>query len=87
MHVMNDVFRPFLDEFVIVYLDGILIFSGTWDEHVQHVKHVLDTLWRERLYVKFSKCEFGKNALVYLGHIIGGGKLKIYHSKVDVIVN
>jgi hypothetical protein len=87
MHVMNDVFRPFLDDFVIVYLDGILIFSGTWDEHVRHVKQVLDTLRREKLYVKLSKCEFGKNALVYLGHIIGGGKLKIDHSKIDVIVN
>jgi hypothetical protein len=44
MHVMNDVFRPFLYDFVILYLYDILIFSGTWDEHVQHVKHVLDTL-------------------------------------------
>jgi hypothetical protein len=47
--VMNDVFRPFLDDFVIVYLDDILIFSETWDEHVRHVKKVLDTLKREKL--------------------------------------
>ena len=44
MHVMNDVFRPFLDDFVIVYLDNIIVFSGTRDEHVTHVKQVLDTL-------------------------------------------
>jgi hypothetical protein len=44
MHVMNDVFNPFLDEFVIVYLDDILVFSRIWDEHVRHVKQVLDTL-------------------------------------------
>jgi hypothetical protein len=87
MRVMNDVFRPFLDDFVIVYLDDILIFSGTWDEHVRHVKHILDTLQREKLYVKLSKCEFGKTALVYLGHIVGGGQLKIVPSKADVIVN
>jgi hypothetical protein len=87
MCVMNDVFRPFLDDFVIVYLDDILIFSGTWDEHVRHVKQVLDTLQREKLYVKLSKCEFGKTALVYLGHIVGGGQLKIDPSKIDVIVN
>jgi hypothetical protein len=87
MRVMNDVFRPFLDDFVIVYLDDILIFSGTWDEHVRHVKQVLDTLQREKLYVKLSKCEFGKTALVYLGHIVGGGQLKIDPSKIDVIVN
>jgi hypothetical protein len=84
---MNDVFRPFLDEFVIVYLDDILIFSGTWDEHVRHVKQVLDTLKREKLYVKLSKCEFDKIALVYLGHIVGGGQLKIDPSKIDIIVN
>jgi hypothetical protein len=64
MCVMNDVFRPFLDEFVIVYLDNILVFSGTWDEHVRNVKQVFDTLQREKLNVKLSKCEFGKIALV-----------------------
>jgi hypothetical protein len=84
--VMNDVFRPFLDDFVIVYLDDILIFSGTLAKHVRHVKQVLDTLQRETLYVKFSKCEFGKTTLVYLGHIVGGGQLKIDPSKIDVIV-
>ena len=72
---------------MIVYLDEIIIFSGTWDEHVRHVKKVLDTLQREKLYVKLSKCEFGKTALVYLGHIVGGGQLKIDPSKIDVIVN
>jgi hypothetical protein len=87
MHVMNDVFRPFLDGFVIVYLDNIIIFSETWDEHVRHVKQVFDTLQREKLYVKLSKCEFGKTALVYIGQIVGGGQLKIVPSKVDVIVN
>jgi hypothetical protein len=86
MHVMNDVFKPFLDDVVIVYLDDILVFSGTWDEHVRHVKQVLDTFQREKLYVKQSKCEFGKTALVYLGHIVGGGQLKIDPSKIDVIV-
>jgi hypothetical protein len=73
MHVMNDVFKHFLDDFVIVYLEDIIIFRGTWDENVRHVKQVLDTLQRENLYVKLSKCEFGKTALVYLGHIVGGG--------------
>jgi hypothetical protein len=87
MRVMNDVFRPFLDDFVIVYLDDILIFSRTCDEHVRHVKQVLDTLQRENLNAKLSKCEFGKTVLVYLGHIVGGGQLKIDPSKIDVIVN
>ena len=63
MRVMHDLFRPFIDEFVLVYLDDILIFSKSWNEHVCHVK----------LYVKLSKCEFGKTSLVYLGHIVGHG--------------
>ena len=84
---MNDVFRTFIDDFVIVYLDDILVFSRTWDEHVKHVKQILDVLKRENLYVKLSKCEFGRTSLNYLGYIVGGGELKIDPSKVEVIVN
>lgn len=84
---MNDLFRPFIDELVLIYLDDILIFSKSCNEHVCHVKKVLDVLKNEKLYVKLSKCEFGKTSLVYLGHIVGHGQLKIDHSKVDAIVN
>lgn len=87
MRLMNDVLRPFLDDFVIVYLDDIMIFRKTWEEHLKHVKQTLDVLKREKLYVKLSKCEFGKTSLNYLGHIVGGGELKIDPSKVAVIVN
>lgn len=87
MRVMNDLFRPFIDEFVLVYLDDILIFSKSWNEHVCHVKKVLVVLKNEKLYVKLSKCEFGKTSLVYLGHILGPGQLKIDPSKVEAIVN
>lgn len=65
MRVMNDLFRPFLDHFVLVYLDDILVYSLTWDEHVCHVKKVLDVLKNEKLYVKLSKCEFGKASLAF----------------------
>ena len=87
MSVMNDVLRPFLDEFVIVYLEYILIFSKSREEHFMHVKKVLDVLRKEQLLLKMSKCEFGKNSLVYLGHIFGGGELRIDPSKVAVIMN
>jgi hypothetical protein len=86
MRVMNDVLRPFLDDFVIVYLDDILIFSKSREEHIEHVKKVLDVLRKEQLFLKLSKCEFGKTSLIYLGHIVGGGELKIDPSKVKVIL-
>jgi len=87
MRLMNDVLRPFLDDFVIVYLDDILIFSKTSEEHLKHVKETLDVLKRENIYVKLSKCEFGKTYLNYLGHIVGGGELKIDPSKVAITIN
>ena len=87
MHVMDSVLRPFLDVFVIVYLDEILIFSKTREDHVFHVNRVLDILKKEKLFLKMSKCEFGKTSLVYLGHIVGGGELRIDPSKVEAIVN
>jgi len=87
MRVMNDVLRPFLDDFVIVYLNDILIFRKTWEEHLKHVKQTLDVLKRKTLYIKLSKCEFGKTSLDYLEHIVGDGELKIDPSKVVAIIN
>ena len=85
MRVMNDVLRPFLDDFFIVYLDDIFIFKKSRYEHVMHVNKVLDVLRKEQLFLKMSKCEFGKTYLVYLGHIVGRGELKIDPSKVEVM--
>ena len=86
MRVMDDVLRPPLDDFFIVYLDDLLIFNKSIDEHVMHVNKVLDVLRKEKLFLKMSKCEFGKTYLVYLGHIVGGDELKINPSKVEVIL-
>jgi hypothetical protein len=86
MRVMNDVLRPFLDDCVIVYLDDILIFSKSHEEHVKHVKQLLDVFRKEKLFLNMSKCEFGKTSIIYLGHIVGGGELKIDPSKVKFIL-
>jgi hypothetical protein len=85
--VMNDVLRPFLDDCVIVYLNDILIFNKSGEEHVRHVKQVLDVLKKENLFLKMSKCEFRNTSLVYLEHIVGGGELKIDPSNIKVILD
>ena len=84
---MDNVLRPFLDDFVIVYLDDIFIFRKTREDHVLHVNRVLDILKKEKLFLKMSKCKFGNNSLVYLEHIVRGGELRIDPSKVEAIVN
>jgi hypothetical protein len=86
MRVMNDVFKPYIDYFVIIYLDDILIFGQIWEDHIKHVKTVFELLKKERLYIKMSKCEFGKTSLVYLGYIVGNDQLKIDPTKIEVIV-
>jgi hypothetical protein len=63
-----------------------LIFSQRWEDHIKHVKTIFELLKKEKLYIKLSKCEFGKNSLVYLGYIVGNGQLKIDPTKVEVIV-
>ena len=86
MRVINDMFRHFIDNFVLVYLDNILVYNRTWEEHMCHIKKFLDVLEKEKLYLKMSKCEFGKTSLIYLGHILSNGKLRIDPSKVEVII-
>ena len=86
MRVMNDVFHPFIDDFFIVYLDDILVFSKSWDDHVIHVKKVFEILRKEKLYVKMSKCEFAKTSLVYLGYVVANSQLKVDPTKVECIV-
>ncbi|GJV57186.1 putative reverse transcriptase domain-containing protein [Tanacetum coccineum] len=72
MDLMNKVCRPYLDKFVIVFIDDILIYSKTREEHVEHLRLVLGLLKKEKLYAKFSKCEFWLREVQFLGHVING---------------
>lgn len=86
MHLMNQSFREFLDEFVLVFLDDILIFSKSLEEHEQHLRKVLSTLRKEKLYAKESKCEFFKHEVEFLGHIVGQDGLRMMEDKVKGIM-
>ena len=69
MCLMNNVIRKYLDKFVVVFIDEILIYSKTEEEHKEHVKIVLQEL-RDQLFTNFSKCDFFKDKIEYLGHVM-----------------
>jgi hypothetical protein len=73
MRMMNDILRPLIDTCVIVFLDDILIYSPTIEQHYKDVSAVFDLLKENKLYVKMGKCEFFKDELEFLGHIVGKG--------------
>ena len=85
MTLMNEIFREHLDVFVIVYLDDILIYSKTWNEHLEHIKIVLEILRKEKLFGKVSKCLFGVPQVEYLGHIIGQDGVSVDPHKVKAV--
>ncbi|GJT57147.1 putative reverse transcriptase domain-containing protein [Tanacetum coccineum] len=87
MDMMNRVCRPYLDKFVIVFIDDILIYSKTWKEHEIHLGLVLELLKNEKLYAKFSKCEFWLHEVQFLGHVINGDGIHIDSSKIEVVKN
>ncbi|GJU70885.1 putative nucleotidyltransferase, ribonuclease H [Tanacetum coccineum] len=72
IHLMNRVCRSYINKFVIVFIDDILIYSKTQEEHVEHLRLVLELLKKEKLYAKFSKCEFWLREVQFLGHVING---------------
>ena len=70
MTMMNDIFRDYLDSFIIVYIDDILVYSKNEEEHEKHLEIVLQKLRENKLYAKLSKCEFAKKEVEFLGHVV-----------------
>nr|GEV92570.1 putative reverse transcriptase domain-containing protein [Tanacetum cinerariifolium] len=85
MDLMNRVCKPFLDKFVIVFINDIFIYSKNKEEHEEHLRNILELLQKEKLYAKFSKCEFWLDSVKFLGHVINSQGVHMDLTKVEAI--
>jgi hypothetical protein len=87
MYLMNKVFMEYLDKFVVVFIDDILVFSKMKEEHEKHLRLVLEKLRSNKLYTKFSKCEFWLTKVAFLEHVVSAGGLSVDPGKVKDVLN
>ncbi|GJY83768.1 putative reverse transcriptase domain-containing protein [Tanacetum coccineum] len=87
MDLMNQVCKPYLDKFVIVFIDDILVYSKDKEEHGKHLKIILELLKKERLFAKFSKCDFWLDSVQFLGHVIDNKCVHVDPAKIEAIKN
>ena len=87
MDLMNRIFQPCLDQFVIVFIDDILIYSGSKEDNEEHLRVVLQILRENQLYAKFSKCQFWLNSVAFLGHVISAEGISVDPQKIEAIMN
>lgn len=87
MSLMNGVFRTYLDHFIIIFLDDILIYSRTMEEHEGHLRQVMQCLRENQLYANLAKCDFFQSEVNYLGHVVLGEGISVDPSKIQVIVD
>ena len=87
MDLMNRVFREYLDRFVIVFIDDILIYSSSREEHEDHLRLALQRLREKQLYAKFSKCDFWQRQVGFLGHVVSGEGISVDPEKVKAMMD
>ena len=87
MDLMNRIFLPYLDQFVIVFIDDILIYSGSKEDHEEHLTVVLQILRENQLHAKFSKCQFWLDSVAFLGHVISAEGVYVDPQKIEAIMN
>ena len=86
MDLMHRVFRSYVDQFIVVFIDDILVYSKDWENHDTHLRVVLETLRKEMLYEKLSKCEFWLREVSFLGHIVSEEEIQVDPKKAEVII-
>eukprot|EP01018_Ginkgo_biloba_P033863 Gb_14366 [translate_table: standard] len=86
MRLMNTVLKSLIGKCIVVYLDDILVYNKSWPEHMEHLRQVMDTLQREKLFVNLEKCSFGQIELKYLGFIVSSEGLKMDQEKVKAVL-
>jgi hypothetical protein len=86
MYLMSKVLMKYLDKFIVVFIDDILVFSRTEEEHEVHLRLVMEKLRAHQLYAKFSKCEFWRTEVAFLGHIISAGGVSVDPNKVKDVL-
>ncbi|XP_010276476.1 PREDICTED: uncharacterized protein LOC104611204 [Nelumbo nucifera] len=84
--LMNDLFRPYLRKFILVFFDDILVYSKSWEDHISHLRIVLKILSSNQLFAKMSKCRFGVSQVEYLGHIISEQGMSVDPTKIQVVI-
>ena len=87
MDLMKRVCKPYLDKFVIVFIDDILVYSKSREDHENHLCLVLELLKREQLYAKFSKCDFWIREVQFLGHVVNELGIHVDPAKIEAIKN
>ena len=88
MDLTNRIFKKHLEKFVIVFIDNISIYSKTIEEHVENMRITLEILRKDKLYAKFSKCEFWQREVQFLGHMVTSSKgIKVDPTKIEAVLN
>ena len=86
MDLMNRVFKPYMDPFVVVFIDDILIYSRTSEKHAYHLRIVVEVMGKNELYTKLKKCEFWLGKVAFLGHIVPTERISVDPQKIEGIM-
>ena len=87
MRLNNQIFQSFIGKFLVVYFDDILVYSMNEEQHLEHLRQVLQVLRDQKLYANLKKCDFLSESVVFLGYVVSREGIKVDPSKVDAILN